>query len=50
MDKDDKPCDHYFGNVCTGFGGTTDCYVCGWDMYDHEPYKSELERIFDENT
>lgn len=33
--RDDKPCDAYWGNVCSGFGGKTICTKCGWDMYDH---------------
>lgn len=34
--KADEPCESYFGNVCSGFGGSLTCYGCGWDMYDHE--------------
>lgn len=36
--KNEQPCDSYFGNVCTGFGGTTNCEFCGWDMNAHEEY------------
>lgn len=32
----EAPCDSYLGNVCTGFGGETVCYICGWDLYEHD--------------
>lgn len=35
MYKRDEPCDSYFGNVCSGFGGSLICDFCGWDMFDH---------------
>jgi len=38
--KKDEPCDYYFGNVCTGFGGKTICDFCGWDMMDHPQQKA----------
>lgn len=37
--KATEPCESYFGNVCTGFGGTTECRLCGWDMFDHHKGK-----------
>lgn len=46
MDRAPEPCEVYFGNVCSGFGGSLTCYMCGWDMYDHSPYKEEMERAF----
>jgi hypothetical protein len=36
MYKRDKPCDNYFGNVCSGFGGSLTCYICGWDRVEHK--------------
>jgi hypothetical protein len=41
-------CENYFGNVCTGFGGKTICEFCGHDMYEHEPYKSEIQSILNQ--
>lgn len=33
--KDDKPCDGYWGNVCSGFGGSLTCKRCGWERDEH---------------
>lgn len=33
--KADKPCEAYFGNVCSGFGGSLTCYRCGWERHEH---------------
>jgi hypothetical protein len=41
----DKPCESYFGNVCSGFGGTTKCYTCGHDMWSHPEYQDELDEL-----
>jgi hypothetical protein len=35
--KAPKPCESYFGNVCSGFGGSLTCFRCGWHKFDHEP-------------
>lgn len=34
-DKHLRPCAHYSGNMCGGFGGKTICHWCGWDMTYH---------------
>lgn len=32
----ERPCLHYGGNLCTGFGNEdTTCFGCGWDRADH---------------
>lgn len=33
--KADEPCNSYFGNLCSGFGGTMVCMFCGWGKFDH---------------
>lgn len=45
MIKQNKPCGHFFGNVCAGFGGTTECDNCGWDKYHHDPWKTRAEEF-----
>jgi hypothetical protein len=41
----DEPCGHYFGNVCTGFGGSATCMLCGWDRHDHPEEKRRIEEL-----
>jgi hypothetical protein len=34
--RKERPCLHYGGNLCTGFGSDdTTCWGCGWDRADH---------------
>lgn len=37
-----EPCDSYLGNVCSGFGGSLTCIVCGWQLPEHP---CEIERV-----
>lgn len=46
--RSEEPCSSYFGNLCTGFGGTTTCLMCGWDQHDHPEEQAEIARIFDD--
>lgn len=41
--KHETPCDTYFGNVCSGFGGSLTCDLCGWDMYDHPEFNPDWD-------
>lgn len=43
--KDDEPCEQYFGNLCSGFGGQTICTRCGWDFHDHKENKIDFGDI-----
>lgn len=40
--RKDKPCDYYSGNLCSGFGGSTNCSRCGWDLMAHQ----EFDKLF----
>lgn len=31
-----EPCDKYAGNLCSGFGGSTVCWFCGWNRFSHQ--------------
>ena len=41
----EEPCETFFGNTCSGFGGSTHCLICGWDKWDHSPYKERAEKF-----
>jgi hypothetical protein len=45
--KDETPCDSYIGNMCSGFGGKTICWVCGWDMYEHPEWQLDWSSLGD---
>lgn len=40
-----KPCHHWWGNSCSGFGTSTDCLGCGWPKESHPEEMERLERI-----
>lgn len=40
--KDPEPCEAYFGNVCSGFGGSLTCYRCGWQRHEHPSEQSPV--------
>jgi dCMP deaminase len=43
----DKPCDHYSGNLCGGFGGSLTCDHCGWDRFQHHAKRAtRLDELF----
>ena len=42
----EEPCDSYFGNLCSGFGGTLTCLTCGWDQQDHPREQEKIRLIF----
>lgn len=46
--KAPEPCGHYFGNVCTGFGGSATCMFCGWDRSEHPEEKERVRKLFEE--
>lgn len=39
--KREKPCEAYSGNLCTGFGGKSECLICGWARWAHNADKYE---------
>lgn len=39
---DDQPCEAYFGNECSGFGGSLICNRCGWHWDDHPDRQEAL--------
>lgn len=41
----DQPCESYFGNVCSGFGGSLICDFCGWERHEHPKDKARIAEI-----
>ncbi len=42
----DEPCEHYFGNLCSGFGADCICMFCGCDLYEHPEQKARVRELF----
>jgi hypothetical protein len=46
------PCKEYWGNVCSGFGGSLTCRKCGWERHEHdyERYHAKHRADVDPNS
>lgn len=48
--RDEIPCVEYWGNVCSGFGGSLTCYKCGWERHEHDYEKYHAKHRKDDNA